>query len=75
MPGIDGITAINYIRHDERLRHIPIVAMSAFGDWGMELFLNIENLGEAPLEYIAKPVSLESLELVLEKFLPEEPAA
>ena len=70
MPGIDGITAIKYIRRDERLREIPIVAISAYGDWGMNLFLDIESFGTAPIEYFAKPVSFESLGEVLKKLLP-----
>jgi CheY-like chemotaxis protein len=70
MPGIDGITAIRHIRRDERLRHIPIIVITAFGDWGMDLFLNIESLGDAPVEYLAKPVSLGGLAEVLGRLLP-----
>ena len=70
MPVLDGITAIKYIRRDERLRHIPVVAITAFGSWGMDLFLNIESLGDAPIEYLTKPVSFESLDEVLERLLP-----
>ena len=70
MPGIDGITAIRHIRRDERLRHIPIVVITAFGDWGMDLFLNIESLGDAPVEYLAKPISFGGLAEVLERLLP-----
>lgn len=75
MPGIDGITAIKFIRRDVRLRDIPIIAVSAFGSWGMDLFLDIESFGDAPIEYIAKPLSFESLNEVLTKLLPRQMGA
>lgn len=70
MPGIDGISAIKYIRHDERLRRIPVIAMSAFGEWGMSLFVDIESMGDAPIEYLSKPMSLDALEEAIRKLLP-----
>jgi CheY-like chemotaxis protein len=61
MPGIDGIMTIKHLRRSERLRHVPVIATSAFGDWAMDFFDDIENFGDAPIEYIAKPASFESL--------------
>lgn len=70
MPGIDGISAIKYLRRDERLRGIPVLAMSAYGEWGMSLFVDIETMGDAPIEYLSKPMSLDALEEAIRKLLP-----
>ena len=69
MPGIDGIMTIKHLRRSERLRQVPVIATSAFGDWAMDLFVDIENFGDAPIEYIAKPASFESLNELLNKLL------
>lgn len=69
MPGIDGIMTIKHLRGSERLRQVPVIATSAFGEWAMDLFVDIENFGDAPIEYIAKPASFESLIELLDKLL------
>src|SRR3712207_4607475 len=42
MPGVDGIDATRRIREREEMRDVPVIALSAFGEWGMDLFLHIE---------------------------------
>jgi CheY-like chemotaxis protein len=69
MPGVDGIMTIKHLRGSERLRQVPVIATSAFGEWAMDLFVDIENFGSAPIEYIAKPASIESLSELLNKLL------
>ena len=61
MPEVDGVDAIRQIRAVERLREVPILAMSADGRSGMELFLNIEQLGSGFIDYITKPFNLDSV--------------
>ena len=61
MPEMDGISAVSLIRNITELSKVPIIAISAFGDLGMNLFLNIKNLGDSYISYITKPVNLEEL--------------
>lgn len=75
MPGIDGIMTIKHLRRSERLRHVPVIATSAHGDWAMNLFDDIETFGDAPIEYIAKPASTESLGELLDRLLAPRGAA
>jgi len=64
LPGMDGLTATRIIRESEKEYHAPIVAMTAYAfeedriacmDAGMD-------------DWITKPISLDALEQVLDKF-------
>jgi len=69
MPKLGGFAAAEQIRQCENLREVPILTNSASGKFGMELFFNIENLGDGYLEYIPKPFNLEYLEELIETIL------
>lgn len=61
MPTLSGVEAIRRIRALPALRDVPIIAMSGDGMVGMELFLNIDQMGGGFIDYIAKPLNLETL--------------
>ncbi len=61
MPGLNGVEAIRRIREIPALHDVPILAMSGDGLVGMELFLNIDQIGGGFIDYIAKPFNLESI--------------
>jgi CheY-like chemotaxis protein len=61
MPVLDGAAAVRYLRAQPDLRDIPILANSADGLRGIDLFSNFSSLGRAYLEYTAKPFNLQSL--------------
>ncbi|MFH0996311.1 MAG: response regulator [Pseudomonadota bacterium] len=66
MPEMDGIDATRRIRDDEK--KIPIIAMTAHAMLG-----DRERCMEAGMtDYVAKPVSLQALVEVLDKWLPKE---
>lgn len=69
MPVMDGVTAATVIRNFTELSNIPIIAVSAYGELGMGLFLNLEQLGEGFIEYITKPINLDSLAEQIETIL------
>jgi two-component system cell cycle response regulator DivK len=61
LPILDGIQAAEIIRSQTELCGIPIVAISAYGNRGMELFNNIRLLGDAYIGYLTKPISFGEL--------------
>ena len=61
MPGLNGVEAIRRIRAIPELHDVPILAMSGDGLVGMELFLNIDQIGGGFIDYIAKPFNLDSI--------------
>ncbi len=61
MPGLDGIAAVKQIRNVEKLREVPILAMSGDGARGMEFFLNIEEFGNGYIDYLTKPLNLDDM--------------
>ena len=61
MPGLNGVEVVRRIRSVPRLREVPVLAMSGDGMIGMELFLNIDQLGGGFIDYIAKPLNLDSV--------------
>jgi signal transduction histidine kinase/CheY-like chemotaxis protein len=70
MPGIDGIDASRAIRamEGEYARTVPIVALTANAVAGnMELFLQ-----NGINDFLAKPVDVQKLNFVLEKWMPRE---
>jgi two-component system alkaline phosphatase synthesis response regulator PhoP len=69
MPVVDGIEAIEEIRRIDELADIPILVNSADGARGMELFLNIDKFGVAPIEYMVKPLSYPVLASVVKSLI------
>jgi two-component system, cell cycle response regulator DivK len=56
LPGMDGVSATAILKEDEKLRHIPVVALSGYGlaDIG-------EDSGQSGfLGFIAKPIEVRS---------------
>ena len=43
MPEMDGVTAATVIRNFTELSNVPIIAMSAYGDLAISLFLNVHS--------------------------------
>jgi len=70
MPELDGIGAVRQIRSDEKLRDIPILAMSGDGRRGMELFLNMDDLGTGYINYLTKPLSMSAVIEQINMLLP-----
>lgn len=66
MPEMDGITAARRLRQDESLKDIPIIFLTAHGEYGIRLFSQggITDVG-GPTEYLTKPVDLSALEAML----------
>ena len=65
MPKMSGLEAIRYIRKDEDMKHIPIIALTALvmpgdSDRCLEAGAN---------EYLSKPVSLRELNEMIEILL------
>jgi two-component system sensor histidine kinase/response regulator len=67
MPELDGYDATRQIRNSEHDRHTPIIAMTAHSMRG-----DRENCIAAGMDdYVSKPIQNESLDAVLEQWLPK----
>ena len=64
MPILDGVTAIRIAKADERIRHIPVVALTAMGLKDSE-----EEIGQVCDGFLRKPVSRIDLIAELTRFL------
>lgn len=65
LPDIDGYQAISEIKKNERIKHIPIVAVTAQAMYGDK-----EKCLEAGADaYISKPINIDSLLKTLDKYL------
>lgn len=53
MPKMDGLEVVEHMRGDEKLRHIPIIFLTARGDEKTE----VEGLDKGGDDYITKPIS------------------
>jgi PAS domain S-box-containing protein len=62
MPGMDGLEAIRRIRADEKIRHIPIIAITALAMTGDRK----RCLEAGANEYMSKPLSLKELTDMIE---------
>jgi HPt (histidine-containing phosphotransfer) domain-containing protein len=68
MPDMDGIETTKYIREFEEFREVPIIALSANAVSGMkETFL-----GAGMDDFISKPISAATLNVVLARWLPSD---
>ncbi len=67
LPGISGLDLTRAIREDEKLKSIPIIAVTAFALEGDE-----ERILEAGCDaYVPKPISVEPFLETVKKFLGE----
>lgn len=69
MPEIDGFAAAIHIRKHVELRDVPIIAISAYGELGIEAQLENEALSVGFNEYVAKPFTSNQLGELLDRFL------
>jgi CheY-like chemotaxis protein len=65
LPGMDGLMLTRIIKADDRLRHIPVIALTAFAMKGDDL-----KAREAGCDgYISKPIDTRALPLLIENAL------
>ena len=65
LPEVSGLEVTKWIKEDDDLKHIPIIAVTAFAMKGDE-----EKIREGGCEaYIAKPISVSSFLTTVEQFL------
>ena len=65
LPEVSGLEVTKWIKEDDDLRHIPVIAVTAFAMKGDE-----EKILEGGCEaYIAKPISVANFLSTVEKFL------
>lgn len=57
MPKMDGLEAVEVIRNDDELKHIPLIFLTARGDEKTE----VEGLNRGGDDYITKPISTTKL--------------
>ena len=67
MPVLDGFEAAKRIRQHPALHDVPIVANSAFGDYGISFSLRDEELGTGFTYYLTKPIELDELKEILDQ--------
>jgi two-component system, cell cycle response regulator DivK len=66
LPEVSGLEVTKWLKEDDNLRSIPIIAVTAFAMKGDE-----EKIREGGCEaYIAKPISVTSFMRTVERFLP-----
>lgn len=65
LPGMDGLTLTRKLKSDERLRHIPVVALTAFAMKGDER----KTLDAGCDGYIAKPIDTRQFPQQVRAFL------
>jgi CheY-like chemotaxis protein len=70
MPGMNGIEAARRIRQEAALRSVPIIFLTAHGDYGIKLFGESELMdSHGPFEYLTKPLDPSLLAQILDKYL------
>lgn len=72
MPIVDGLHAAQQIRQQVQTRQTPIIFVTAFGGEGMELFMQIDTLGSAPIEYLTKPLDLQQVKSMVARLLTRD---
>jgi two-component system cell cycle response regulator DivK len=69
LPEVSGLEVTKWIKEDDKLRHIPVVAITAFAMKGDE-----ERIREGGCEaYVAKPISVRSFLETVKQFLEAKP--
>ena len=68
LPEVSGLEVTKWLKEDDDLRTIPVIAVTAFAMKGDE-----EKIRDGGCEaYIAKPISVASFMRTVERFLPEK---
>lgn len=67
MPGMDGLTATRSIRETRPGKNVPIIAVTAFGNMYAQ-----KALDAGCTEVVAKPLDIDALEPLLERYLPTQ---
>jgi two-component system, cell cycle response regulator DivK len=75
LPEIDGFAATFGIRTHEELRDVPIIAISAYGELGIDAQLKIDPQSIGFNDYLPKPFSPQKLTEILDRYLPKTAAA
>ena len=75
LPEIDGFAATFSIRTHEELRDVPIIAISAYGELGIDAQLKIDPEAIGFNDYLPKPFSPEKLLEILDRYLPKRAEA
>ncbi len=70
MPVFNGIEAIRHIRLSRELQSVPVIIHTAHGELGINLYLQIDDLGQGLIEYITKPLDFDYLLDLLSRVLP-----
>ena len=66
LPEVSGLDVTKWLKEDDDLRHIPVIAVTAFAMKGDE-----EKIRDGGCEaYIAKPISVVGFMRTVERFLP-----
>lgn len=68
LPGLTGIELCRFIKRDKRLRHIPVIIMSAAVDFEKQA------RAAGAVEVIPKPFSLKELREIVAKFTQSMPS-
>jgi DNA-binding response OmpR family regulator len=68
LPGLNGIEVIKALKENEATKAIPVVVMTAYP--GDEHFLKSSVLAMGAVEYLAKPVHIDTLVETIERLLP-----
>ncbi|MDQ3256686.1 MAG: response regulator [Acidobacteriota bacterium] len=68
LPLLDGFIATRYIRQQQELVDIPIVAITAYGNKKSRDVA----LAAGCNEYLEKPIDFAQIDLLLERFLPKD---
>src|SRR2546423_4532091 len=69
LPELDGAVAAARIRERAGLARVPIVAVSAYGESGMGAQLSTDPQAAGFNEYVTKPLGLEQLDELLDRYL------
>jgi CheY-like chemotaxis protein len=65
LPGVSGLEVTKWIKEDDNIRHIPVIAITAFAMKGDEDRIN----GSGCEAYIAKPISVSDFLTTIRRFL------
>ena len=69
LPEIDGFGAVFLIRTNDKLRDVPIIGISAYGELGIDVQLKIDPKAVGFNDYLPKPFSPEKLFEIVDRFL------
>ena len=71
MPEIDGFAAAFRIRTQADLRDVPIIAISAYGELGIDAQLKVDPVAVGFNAYLAKPFAPAKLFELVDRYLPK----